>query len=429
MRYSFLYYLLFILLSCDYNFNADDIKKKQFVSQVLFDPHKVEDLLIQLINETKESIDISLYGLENIQITDAIINAYKRNIKIRASTEIDSLKSNSWQAIINAGIPVIAGNKNGIMHNKYFIFDNRYLITGSNNITESMFDSFNNTILIQSPYLIKEYLKDFEIQLAGYYGSQKQDGYHKVINTKDNSLWETIPYQIDKFIIKPYFSPYKSIMADYQKNIGSFVSCTNSCIKSVNATNDTCINEECKDTVCYDSELKHLQFKYFNYDSIKYRCPRYNNSINPILPYLKNAKKSITILAFAFRDYLIMDILLQQAKKNIDIKVWIDSSQYILALPLTHKTYQKLVEDLKLFKICKRNDGGLLHHKVIIIDNEIVILGSLNFSSNAVQNNDENYLLIQNAQSIANSFLNEINSINAESYIPTPTIEYQNRKK
>ena len=37
-----------------------------------------------------------------------------------------------------------------------------------------------------------------------------------------------------------------------------------------------------------------------------------------------------------------------------------------------------------------------MHHKVIIIDGEIVIFGSFNFSDSADRSNDENLLIIYN---------------------------------
>ncbi len=55
-----------------------------------------------------------------------------------------------------------------------------------------------------------------------------------------------------------------------------------------------------------------------------------------------------------------------------------------------------------------RQDGNpnLLHHKVIIIDAETVITGSLNFSKNAVHSNDENLLIIRHPE-IAALYLDE----------------------
>lgn len=55
-----------------------------------------------------------------------------------------------------------------------------------------------------------------------------------------------------------------------------------------------------------------------------------------------------------------------------------------------------------------RQDGNpdILHHKVFIIDESIVVMGSFNFSGNAANNNDENLLIIHNP-SIANAYLSE----------------------
>ena len=39
-----------------------------------------------------------------------------------------------------------------------------------------------------------------------------------------------------------------------------------------------------------------------------------------------------------------------------------------------------------------------MHHKVIIIDEKIVITGSYNFSRSAEERNDENVLIIHNAE-------------------------------
>ncbi|MCB0172871.1 MAG: phospholipase, partial [Anaerolineae bacterium] len=55
-----------------------------------------------------------------------------------------------------------------------------------------------------------------------------------------------------------------------------------------------------------------------------------------------------------------------------------------------------------------RQDGNpyTLHHKVFIIDNQVVTLGSFNFSDNANRANDENMLIIHNPD-IAAEFLAE----------------------
>jgi phosphatidylserine/phosphatidylglycerophosphate/cardiolipin synthase-like enzyme len=53
-------------------------------------------------------------------------------------------------------------------------------------------------------------------------------------------------------------------------------------------------------------------------------------------------------------------------------------------------------------------DGNpyILHHKVIILDDEIVITGSYNFSASAAEKNDENVLIIHSPE-IAATYLDE----------------------
>ena len=68
----------------------------------------------------------------------------------------------------------------------------------------------------------------------------------------------------------------------------------------------------------------------------------------------------------------------------------------------------------------KRDENpSFLHHKVIIIDEHIVITGSFNFSDNADESNDENVLIIDNPE-IAALYLQEFNRIWAMSSDPAP---------
>lgn len=46
------------------------------------------------------------------------------------------------------------------------------------------------------------------------------------------------------------------------------------------------------------------------------------------------------------------------------------------------------------------------HHKAIVIDDQTVIIGSLNFSSKAIESNDENVVIVTNF-AIAQEYLGE----------------------
>jgi phosphatidylserine/phosphatidylglycerophosphate/cardiolipin synthase-like enzyme len=49
-----------------------------------------------------------------------------------------------------------------------------------------------------------------------------------------------------------------------------------------------------------------------------------------------------------------------------------------------------------------------MHHKVIVVDDHLVMFGSFNFSDNAAEDNDENLLLVDDPV-FANAFTAEVN--------------------
>jgi phosphatidylserine/phosphatidylglycerophosphate/cardiolipin synthase-like enzyme len=59
-----------------------------------------------------------------------------------------------------------------------------------------------------------------------------------------------------------------------------------------------------------------------------------------------------------------------------------------------------------------RQDGNpsFLHDKIIIIDNSIVVSGSLNYSTNADESNEENVVIVDNAE-IAALYLQEFDKL------------------
>lgn len=68
-----------------------------------------------------------------------------------------------------------------------------------------------------------------------------------------------------------------------------------------------------------------------------------------------------------------------------------------------------------------RQDGNpqFMHNKIIILDNRIVITGSLNFSSSADESNDENVIILDNPD-IANLYLQDFDRIWSQAHDPDP---------
>ncbi len=127
--------------------------------------------LISRINSATHSIDLALYSFFGLpDVADAIIAAKNRGVKIRVVYD-NRTTQNSMQQLINAGVPIIKRHSdiNGIMHNKFLIFDardeepaNDWVWTGSWNVTSTELSWKNNVIEINDPTLAAAFKIEFE---------------------------------------------------------------------------------------------------------------------------------------------------------------------------------------------------------------------------------------------------------------------------
>jgi phosphatidylserine/phosphatidylglycerophosphate/cardiolipin synthase-like enzyme len=123
-----------------------------------------------------------------------------------------------------------------------------------------------------------------------------------------------------------------------------------------------------------------------------------------IIPIVKSAKKSIRFLAFSFTDYPLADAMSQRAQAGVDVAGVFEKTG--------SETEASELKTLICRKIPVRQDGNpsFLHDKVIVVDERIVITGSLNFSTNAEESNDENVIIIDNAE-IARLYMQEFERV------------------
>lgn len=146
--------------------------------------------LLNEINRSKSSIDFAIYGIDKQpEITRALVNAQKRGVKIRwvydtdkkGSTiysETSTLKDILKNAKRDIDYPLMTGAdtvKDAIMHNKFFIFDNQKVWTGSANISHTDLSGFNanSAVLINSTTVAQIYKNEFEQMYKGYFHNLK----------------------------------------------------------------------------------------------------------------------------------------------------------------------------------------------------------------------------------------------------------------
>lgn len=135
----------------------------------------------------------------------------------------------------------------------------------------------------------------------------------------------------------------------------------------------------------------------------------------PIVRLIELARqaRSVRFMAFVLTRNDLMTTLAEQASAGaLDVRGIVESSQ------------RRFVTPLFCAGLDVRQDGNpdILHHKVFIFDDTTVAFGSFNFTSSAMNDNDENMLIIHN-RDIARAFLEEFERRWAEA-TPIPAASF-----
>lgn len=124
-----------------------------------------------------------------------------------------------------------------------------------------------------------------------------------------------------------------------------------------------------------------------------------------ILEELRAAETSIYFLAFSFTRDDMSDVLIEKHQAGLIVQGVFETRQIGAGADAAWLA-------LTQAGVAVRQDGNprTMHHKVFIIDGETVVMGSYNFSNNAEENNDENILILHNAN-IAQAYFAEFQKV------------------
>jgi phosphatidylserine/phosphatidylglycerophosphate/cardiolipin synthase-like enzyme len=197
-----------------FNFSVDQsvaIPGNEAIGNVNF-----EEKLIERINAAKYSIDLALYSFQDKpNIATAIVAAKNRGVKVRVVYDSRSTQ-NSMQTLIDNGIliskrPPETQTFNGIMHNKFFVFDardtivtNDWVWTGSWNVTALESGWKNNVVEINDPTVAAAYTLEFE-EMWGSNTETPNPSLAKFGYFKSNNTPHT--FTVGGRPVKLYFSP------------------------------------------------------------------------------------------------------------------------------------------------------------------------------------------------------------------------------
>lgn len=271
--------------------------------------------VLNQINKSNSSIDIALYGWDdNPVIYNALVRAKARGVKIRI---VYDTSSNSYYPKLSNFVK-IANEKSTdspkiLMHNKFMIFDNSSIITGSMNFAKTGFSGFNSNCIffINSKEIANIYEKEFNQMLQGKFHNSKSQISHTTVVLGDTK-------------VTPLFSPKDKIIT------------------------------------------------------------------NNVLPLIQNAKKYVYIPTFIITHDELVNELINAKKRGVDVKLIIDATNVY--------SRKSKIKELRSAGVPVKveNYAGKMHSKSIIIDDEYIVAGSMNFTNSGENKNDENVLIIEN---------------------------------
>ena len=288
----------------------------------------VDGPIVDAIDAARLSVDVAAYSLSLNSVRNALIRAHERGATVRVVMESSNMDRSDPQRLIEAGIPVVGDNRDGLMHDKFIIIDRSEVWLGSMNFTDGgAYEDSNNLMRIRSTKMAENYIKEFEEMF-----NEDMFGPDVLAKTPNPTI------TLDGTRIDVFFSPDDGVLAG-------------------------------------------------------------------LVPVLESAQESIYFLSYSFTSNQLGEIVRQKAEAEVKVGGVMDDEQVRSNQGTEFDPFRQADLDVRIDGI-----DGLMHHKVFIIDEKIVVMGSYNFSQNAEERNDENLLIIYDSV-IAEQFMFEFQRI------------------
>jgi phosphatidylserine/phosphatidylglycerophosphate/cardiolipin synthase-like enzyme len=130
------------------------------------------------------------------------------------------------------------------------------------------------------------------------------------------------------------------------------------------------------------------QSVYVNDTKVQVLFAAEDDVISKLIPLINDAQRTLRFMAFSFTYDEMGTMILNRAESGVDVRGIFETRG-------SETAYSEMPR-LYCAGVSVRQDGnpGTFHHKVLIIDEQILVTGSLNFSVNANESNDENVIII-----------------------------------
>ncbi|MEM7539024.1 MAG: phospholipase D-like domain-containing protein [Chloroflexota bacterium] len=140
----------------------------------------IQAQLIARVDAAQSSIDVAIFELNLDAVADAVIRAHRRGVKIRIKTDDEfgieedhEPGHGQFARMMAAGIEVKDDDRGALMHNKFWIFDQSSVWTGSTNITvNGTRHNNNNVIIFNSSDVADIFQIEFDEMWQGQHGGK-----------------------------------------------------------------------------------------------------------------------------------------------------------------------------------------------------------------------------------------------------------------
>lgn len=166
----------------------------------------VDEALATAIGQAQRTVDIAAYEFNSPALTQALLDAKARGVRIRMVTDDDDGLADAATTLGQlqaAGIPIVTDERSALMHDKFIILDSQVVWTGSWNLTiNDTYRNNNNAIALRSQAAVENYQTEFnEMFIEGRFGPTSP------VNTPNHIFTQ------DGTIVEVYFAPEDEVIS------------------------------------------------------------------------------------------------------------------------------------------------------------------------------------------------------------------------
>jgi phosphatidylserine/phosphatidylglycerophosphate/cardiolipin synthase-like enzyme len=138
-----------------------------FSADVYFSPDGgIRQHLVHTIQQSRQHIDVAVYQITSTELASALVAAKDRGVRIRILTDQENLQSSgpALRILRTSGVAIrsLGVVEQSLMHNKFAVFDDRVVATGSYNWTQSAERAnYENLVLLDDSEVVTRFQREF----------------------------------------------------------------------------------------------------------------------------------------------------------------------------------------------------------------------------------------------------------------------------